>query len=139
MKKTLSILFIVTVTISLSCSQTPDKENKEKISGPKAVFEKLTHDFDTIVQNGPGTYEFVFKNIGDEPLLITNVKSSCGCTTPYWPKEAIKPGESSKIKVRYNTQRIGPFAKSVTVAFQNIQAPSILRIKGTVVPLVSND
>ena len=136
MKKTLSVLFIVAMTISLSCSQTPDKESKSEISEPKPEFETLTHNFGKIIKNDPASFDFVFKNTGNEPLLITNVRSSCGCTTPYWPNEAIKPDEDSKITVKYNTTRIGSFSKSVTVTFQGIAEPVILRISGEVTDFV---
>lgn len=80
------------------------------------TFEKTTHNFETIEYAGDGTYNFVFTNTGDEPLIITKSKGSCGCTVPVWPKEPIMPGESSQIKVKYDTKRAGKsFNKTVTV------------------------
>ncbi|MCB0737868.1 MAG: DUF1573 domain-containing protein [Bacteroidetes bacterium] len=84
-------------------------------SGPAIKFEKQTHDFGKIPQNKPASYEFVFTNTGDEPLLLTHVKASCGCTTPYYPTRAIQPGESEKIKATYNSRSVGRFTKSITV------------------------
>ena len=56
-----------------------------------------------------------FTNTGNSPLLISNIQKSCGCTTPEWPKEAIKPGKSGQIKVAYDITRIGGISKTITV------------------------
>ena len=102
-------------------------------SGPQIVFSKETHDYGTIQQHGNGVYEFVFKNNGNAPLIISNAKGSCGCTVPEWPKEPIAPGASNTIKVKYDTKRVGPFSKSVTIMSNATNAPTqTIRIKGTV-------
>ncbi len=98
-------------------------------------FEKKVHDYGTIEYKSDGTYEFVFTNTGDKPLIITTCKGSCGCTVPKWPKEPIQPGESKAIKVKYATNRVGPFTKTVTVNSNSIDQPKVtLRIKGKVNP-----
>ena len=98
-------------------------------------FEKKVHDYGTIEFKSDGTYEFVFTNTGKKPLIITNCKGSCGCTVPVWPKEPIQPGESKTIKVKYATNRVGPFTKSVTVNSNSIDSPKVtLKIKGKVNP-----
>lgn len=79
------------------------------------TFEKTTHNFQNIEHAGNGTYEFIFTNTGDAPLIITKSKGSCGCTVPVWPKEPIMPGDTNKIKVKYDTKRTGSFTKTVTV------------------------
>lgn len=102
-------------------------------SGPAIEFEKDVHDYGTIQQNGNGTYEFKFTNTGTEPLTISNAKGSCGCTVPEWPKEPIAPGESGVIKVKYDTKRVGPFGKSVTLQSNAVNEPTkTIRIKGKV-------
>ena len=78
MKKILTVLLISVFAISTSCSQSTDAADKNS-SAPKIEFEKLVHDFGTILHGGDGTYEFVFKNGGTDPLIINNVRSSCGC------------------------------------------------------------
>lgn len=109
------------------------------------TFEKTTHDFQKITYAGDGTYEFVFKNTGDKPLIITKSKGSCGCTVPVWPKEPIMPGESNHIKVKYDTKRPGSFTKTVTVTSNSVtgklvpndtsgQTTERLTIKGKVGP-----
>jgi len=83
----------------------------------KIVFENSEHDFGEIQEKGGKvSYKFSFKNIGDEPLLILSVKPSCGCTTPNWSKNSIKPGEEGFIIAQYNPRgRPGVFRKSLNV------------------------
>ena len=96
-------------------------------------FEKEIHDFGTFEQHGDGNYEFKFTNTGDAPLIISNSKGSCGCTVPVWPKEPIAPGESNVIKVKYDTKRVNPIRKTITV-FSNADTPTVaLKIKGLVI------
>jgi hypothetical protein len=105
------------------------------ISNPNAAkieFEKTLHDFGTIDKGGNGVYEFTFTNNGKEPLFVQNAKGSCGCTVPSWPKEPIAPGASNVIKVKYDTNRIGPFSKSVTITTNSEKKSQVIRIKGTV-------
>ena len=101
-------------------------------TGPQASFEKEVHDYGTMKQHGDGTCEFVFTNTGDEPLIISNAKGSCGCTVPSWPKEPIGPGESNSIKVKYDTKRVGPINKSVTLTMNSSTPTKVLRIKGNI-------
>jgi hypothetical protein len=102
-------------------------------SGAQIEFEKETHDYGTISQYGDGSCEFIFKNTGNEPLVISNAKGSCGCTVPEWPREPIAPGETGVIKVKYDTKRVGPFGKSVTLQSNAKNTPTkTIRIKGTV-------
>jgi hypothetical protein len=97
-------------------------------------FEKLVHDFGKIPVQGDASCEFVYTNTGNIPLLLTNVKTSCGCTAPEWTKEPVLPGEKGVIKVKYTTvHRPNPINKSITV-LSNADNPSIiLKITGEVV------
>lgn len=96
-------------------------------------FKKEVHDFGTIAYMGDGTYEFEYTNTGNEPLVISNCKGSCGCTVPEWSKEAIQPGATGVIKVKYDTKRAGKaFNKSVTVSSNGETAQKVIRIKGRV-------
>ena len=71
--------------------------------GHQIKFEKTTHDFGTLDQGAPCATTFKFANTSDAPIKLTNVKASCGCTTPNWPREAIAPGQTSEIKVTYDS------------------------------------
>ena len=99
------------------------------------VFEKTTHDYGTIAQGADGNSEFKFTNTGKAPLILSNVKASCGCTVPEWPKEPIAPGKTSSIKVKYNTATVGAFNKSITVNSNALNNTVMLQIKGNVTPL----
>jgi len=94
-------------------------------------FKTDSHDFGTVAEGPKAEYEFAFKNTGKEPINLTRVQASCGCTTPSWSKDPILPGKESIIKASYNTQgRPGPFTKSITVVSN--AGTKVLTIKGTV-------
>ena len=102
-------------------------------SGPEIEFEEIVHDYGDVPYNGNGECEFRFTNTGNEPLLIQQPKSSCGCTIPSWPKEPVLPGESDVIKVTYRTNRTGIINRTVTVTSNAINNSTVmLRIKGRV-------
>ncbi len=103
-------------------------------NAPEIAFENDLHDFGTIKHGGNGVYEFKFKNMGKEPLIISNAAGSCGCTVPTWPKEPIKKGETGIIKVSYDTKRVGSFTKTVTLTSNAKTASKVLTIKGIVEP-----
>ena len=106
-----------------------------KLEGAGIVFETETIDYGTIEHNADGQREFVFTNNGNKPLIISNTQGSCGCTVPTAPKEPIAPGAKGIIGVKYATDRVGAFTKSVTVTSNaEGQATKVLTIKGTVLP-----
>ena len=76
----------------------------QQVGGPTLEMDKTVHDYGEIKQNADGNCSFKFTNTGDAPLIISNAKGSCGCTVPVWPKEPIAPGETSEIKVKYDTK-----------------------------------
>jgi len=96
------------------------------------TFKNVENDFGFLPYKGDGTCEFVFKNTGKAPLILTNVKSSCGCTIPTWPRDPIAPGEEQSIKVKYDTKRQGKFSKTITVYSNASNSPVALTIKGQV-------
>ncbi|MGD2035359.1 MAG: DUF1573 domain-containing protein [Bacteroidales bacterium] len=134
MKKIIvSILFVI-ATFTYSCSQTPAVKEDKSVFGPAMEFTGTESEFRVIEQGGNGIFEFDLTNTGTEPLILSNVRSSCGCTVPEWPKEPINPGESAVIKAKYDTRRIGQFSKSISVYSNASETPVILRIKGKVEP-----
>ena len=101
---------------------------------PEIIVDTDVIDYGKIEYNGDGLRIFKFKNTGKEPLIITSAKGSCGCTVPTWPKEPIMPGKSGVIKVKYSTNRVGRFTKTVTIS-SNAKTPTKrLTIKGEVGP-----
>lgn len=129
MKKVLTI-FIGLFAFILTNSHFESKI--EEGSQPHIAFETTDHDFGKILQNGDGNFSFKFKNTGKEPLIIQNVRSSCGCTVASRPNAPILPGESSEISVKYDTRRIGVFHKNITVSSNADNASVVLNIKGEV-------
>jgi len=97
-------------------------------------FDNITHDYGNIVQGSDGNCVFTFTNNGKTPLLLSNVRSSCGCTVPLWSKEPIKPGKNGVINVKYDTKRAGIFNKTITVNSNAVNSTVILKIKGNVIP-----
>lgn len=106
-----------------------------KVQGAGLNFTNDVMDYGTIEHKADGNREFVFTNNGTEPLIIMNAQGSCGCTVPTWPKEPIAPGATAKIGVKYDTNRPGPFTKTITLTSNSTTTPSkVLTIKGTVKP-----
>ncbi len=134
MKKIIASLLFVVVTFTFSCSQTPTVKEDKSVFGPGIEFDKKESEFRVIEQGGDGMFEFVLTNTGTEPLILSNVRSSCGCTVPGWTREPIKAGESVPITAKYDTRRIGQFSKSISVYSNATEAPVVLRIKGKVEP-----
>ena len=103
---------------------------------PLITFEKTEHDFGKINEgDGRVSTVFEFKNEGMEPLVLSNVRASCGCTTPSWTKEPVEPGQTGSITVTYNPNgRPGVFQKTVTIT-SNASNPTVkVYIKGEVIP-----
>lgn len=104
-------------------AKTPMPENM--------YFKNPVHDFGTIQEGPAADHEFEFTNVGKEPIIISNVSASCGCTTPSYSKDPVLPGKKGTIKASYNTQgRVAPFTKTITIN-SNI-GTKVLTIKGEV-------
>lgn len=103
-----------------------------KVEGAGIVFESETIDYGTIAHNADGKREFVFTNNGNKPLIITSAQGSCGCTVPSYPKAPILPGEKAVIGVKYATDRVGAFTKTVTLTTNATVPTKVLTIKGNV-------
>lgn len=109
--------------------------NKEEANGSYGVFEFETesHDFGPIKQGDVVEHTFKFKNIGEAPLVITDIKASCGCTTPSWPKEPVAPNEEGEILVKFNSKgKIGLQQKNVTITANVEGGKKIVTIKTNV-------
>ncbi|MEN8226455.1 MAG: DUF1573 domain-containing protein [Bacteroidota bacterium] len=131
MKKTLIILAVGLIAAFQLTAQTSEKPVNP--NAPVITFDKVLHDYGTILQNSDGTCEFKFTNDGKEPLILSRPKSSCGCTVPTWPKQPVLPGKGETIKVTYSTNRVGPFNKTVTIYCNASNSPIKLQIKGKVI------
>jgi hypothetical protein len=105
---------------------------QQTIAQAKIEFKSETIDYGEIAKGSDGVRIFEFTNTGDQPLIISEVKSSCGCTVPKKPKGPIAPGDSSTIEVKYDTKRVGPIRKTITVYSNADQPIKSLKIKGKI-------
>jgi uncharacterized cupredoxin-like copper-binding protein len=123
--------FLLILAFALGSTLGWSQEKKAAIS-----FEQPSHDFGTIAEEGgPVSHEFVFTNTGEAPLVLSNVRPSCGCTTPTWSREPIAPGEQGTIVAQYNPRnRPGSFNKSISVTSNADQQRVVLYIRGVVQP-----
>ena len=123
MKKLLMLLFVGVIGFTATAQ---DKT-------AKIEFKNDVIDYGEITKGSDGVRVFEFTNTGAVPLVISNVRSSCGCTIPKKPKDPIAPGDTGVIEVKYDTNRVGPIRKTITVQ-SNAETPTAaLKIKGTVV------
>ena len=123
MKQLITILFIGLIGFSVNA--------QEKVA--KIDFKSDTIDYGTIEKGSNGVRVFEFTNTGNAPLIISKVTSSCGCTIPKKPEEPILPGKTGEIEVKYDTNRVNPIRKTITV-ISNADTPTVaLKIKGEVI------
>ena len=122
MKTIIPILLFILTGFSTAIAQ----------NAAKFEFKSEVIDYGDIAKGSDGVKVFQFKNIGTEPLIIENVYSSCGCTVPTWTKAAIAPGKSGEIQVKYDTNRVGPIRRTITI-YSNADEPTkAVKIKGRV-------
>jgi hypothetical protein len=142
MKKIINVLCIVFLFTSIALAQTQPKadakmvEKKEmqmeEATGPQMTFENKVVDYGTVEKGSEPLRKFHFTNTGIAPLVIKQAKGSCGCTVPDYPKEPIMPGATGVIDVRYDTNRIGPFTKTISLSTNVNDEKIVLTIKGKV-------
>jgi hypothetical protein len=123
MKKLFTLLFISVFSLGIYA-----QDNVAKIE-----FESETIDYGIIEKGSDGVRVFKFKNTGSIPLIVSAVKSSCGCTVPKKPTAPILPGENGEIEVKYDTNRVNPIRKTITVTSNAVRPTVALKIKGTVI------
>jgi len=134
-KLILSLAFVTGFTFATAQDViTSDVQKTEESNNATIDFISRVIDYGIIEHNADGARKFVFTNNGTEDLLIKNAKGSCGCTVPTWPREAISPGATAEIGVKYATNRVGKFTKTITLTTNASKKPVILTIKGEVNP-----
>ena len=122
MKTILSVLILFLGTVS----------GVEAQNGPKFQFVTEVIDFGEIKKGDDGVRVFEFTNVGNKPLILENVYSSCGCTTPSWTNTPVAPGETGEITVEYNTDIVGPIRRTITIYSNADENPKAIKIKGKV-------
>lgn len=122
MKKIVLVLFVGLLGLGLKAQE----------KAAQIEFKTETVDYGTIDKGSDGVRVFEFTNTGDAPLIIDKVSSSCGCTIPKKPDGPIMPGKTGEIQVKYDTNRVGPIRKAITVISNASTPTKILKIKGEV-------
>lgn len=125
MKKFITLFAVIIGFVAFTAMQTDNK--------PEFKFAEETHDFGKVPQGKPVSWEFKFTNTGEEPLIISNVESTCGCTVPKYTTTPVLKGQSGTITVTFNAASVQPsFSKAVTIK-SNARTPNkLLYIKGEV-------
>ena len=122
MKKIVLVLFVGLLGFTMTAQD----------AAAKIEFKTETVDYGEITKGSDGVRVFEFTNTGDAPLIISKVSSSCGCTIPKKPEAPILPGKTGEISVKYDTNRVGPIRKAITV-ISNADTPTkVLKIKGEI-------
>ncbi|HET8854426.1 MAG TPA: DUF1573 domain-containing protein [Salinimicrobium sp.] len=122
MKKLIAIAVFAFVGFSLQAQQQAKIEFKTEVI-----------DYGEIEKGSDGVRVFEFTNTGNIPLIITDVSSSCGCTIPSRPEKPVLPGETGEIKVKYDTNIVGPIRKTITVYSNAVEPAKSIKIKGRVI------
>ena len=142
MKIILMTVAMFSFTAILNAQEAAKKKDSKEVATKKAATpkKKTGITFTTLEINRPAIpydsqelFIFEFKNTGKTPLIISNVQTSCGCTTAEKPTEPVLPGKKSKISVKYDTKRVGDLHKTITVT-TNVGEPIVLTIKGKILP-----
>ena len=123
MKNVIAILFVGMLSLGLMA--------QEKVA--KIEFKTEVIDYGTTEKGSNGVRVFEFTNTGDAPLIISSVRSTCGCTVPKKPEAPIMPGETGEIEVKYDTNRVNPIRKTITVISNADRSTVALKIKGKVI------
>lgn len=146
MKKGFLMMAAVAATLFTSCKEEAStKVNEENVEiaaerdaeageFPVMTFDETEYDFGTIQQGEAQEHVFTFTNTGDAPLVITDAKSSCGCTVPTFTKEPIAPGEKGEMLVKFNGSGRNQVMKTVTVTANTESGKEMVRIKAFVQP-----
>ncbi|MBX2962410.1 MAG: DUF1573 domain-containing protein [Cyclobacteriaceae bacterium] len=132
MKKFLVFFLLTAISACLYAQEA--KTATAKVNGPVLTFEKDSHDFGDINQGDQVEHIFKFTNTGNEPLIVSNIQVTCGCTAPSWPKNPIPPGGTGEIKIGFNSAgRMGRQNKTVTVVSNAVNEDNLISFVTNVV------
>lgn len=129
--------WFIGLIVSLGISLTGSAQT---VSGPRMSYELYTVEYGDVEYGADGERPWVFKNTGTEPLLITSVKGSCGCTVAKYPRGPIKPGESGTVRIKYDTKRPGLISKTISITTNEPEERNfhVIKIMGKVVNAPEN-
>ena len=132
MKKIVLLLFACLAFAGLHAQQTATKTANAPVNGPEIKFEKLYFDFGALNVGDVKEVTVTFTNIGNKPLILDDVISSCDCTKLEWSKAPVMPGKTGTIKAKYTAENAGVISKRVTVLSNAETYRVILQTKGSV-------
>lgn len=147
MKKVILSLSVLCLIAFTSCKDdAKSKINNDNVAAaaerdatagefPAISFDKVEHDFGTIMDGTPVETVFTYTNTGKSPLVVSNIKSSCGCTVPQdWNKEPLAPGESAHFTVKFNGKGTNQVSKTVTLTTNTETGTENVKIKAFIQP-----
>ncbi|MDC1259106.1 DUF1573 domain-containing protein [Flavobacteriaceae bacterium] len=147
MKKLILTLTVASLVVFTSCKKNvEEKINQENVTKaaerdaqtsdfPTLSFDKTTHDFGQIMNGTPVETVFAYTNTGKSPLVVTNIKSTCGCTVPKdWSKEPLMPGASSQFTVKFNGKGANKVSKTITLTTNTERGNEQVRISAFITP-----
>jgi hypothetical protein len=131
MKLTLNIAAALILILSIYAEPSKISNNTSKVA--ILEFDTEVIDYGKVEQHSDGNRVFTFTNKGDAPLIIADVKTSCGCTVPSYTKTPILPGETGSLNIKYDTRKLGAFSKRITVISNADGGQKFLKIKGNII------
>ena len=130
---------IAIILVGVSFVGFSQSEDSKPLTGPKISFSETSFDFGDIVVGDKVEHIFEFENIGTEVLILADVKTTCGCTAPEWPREPIAPGKTASVKVIFNSVgKMGIQNKVITVMSNAVNSPARVKIVTNVLNEKSN-
>jgi len=131
-------IFIVSLIFLFIVSCNEKSGNKADRKPAKIEFEETNHDFGEVEFGGDASVDFIFTNKGKSPLILEDVRSTCGCTVPEWTREPVNESGTGNIRVIYDSHRVGAFSKTLIVYSNAENSPVRLFIKGRIMPHEEN-
>ena len=129
--RVIAILYVLCVGFGVAAQTTTEQQ----VEGPKIAFSETAYDFGDIYQGDRVTYTFEYENTGTAPLVLSDVKTTCGCTATNWDKEPLKPGETASITVNFNSRgKMGMQNKVVTILSNAVNSSARVKITANVLP-----
>ncbi len=124
--RVLASLFILCVGFGVVAQTTGAEEVQ---NGPRITFTESAHNFGDITQGDRVTHVFKYENTGNEPLIRSDVRTTCGCTATNWDREPLAPGATAEITVNFNSRgKMGMQNKVVTILSNAINSTERVKI-----------
>ncbi len=111
------------------------ERDSQEIVYPAIEFNETEHDFGEIVNGTPVSTVFTYTNVGRAPLVVTDIKSTCGCTVPQnWSKDPLAPGATAQFTVNFNGKGANKVTKSITLTTNTEAGREAVKISAFIKP-----